>query len=144
LGSALLTSTFEIFPISAKLKITKQDKILKNEEISNFFKEQNLALKGKVEKEFYFFNNDYEIFLDFLKNKKQDVTAADQTSVANTDDQKKEEILLIDGNTVTKINGKGEVLDGALLPPQKPTIVNSVPSKRKWWKFWGKKKARWM
>jgi hypothetical protein len=58
--------------------------------------------------------------------------------------QKKEEILLIDGNTVIKINGKGEVLEGDLLSPQQPTIVNSVPSKRKWWKFWGKKKARWL
>lgn len=57
---------------------------------------------------------------------------------------KKEEILLIDGSTVTKINGKGEVLEGDLLPPQQPTIVNSVPSKRKWWKFWGKKKASWL
>lgn len=58
--------------------------------------------------------------------------------------QKKEEILLIDGSTVTKINGKGEVLEGALLPPQKPTIVPSTPTKRKWWKFWGKKKASWL
>ena len=58
--------------------------------------------------------------------------------------QKKEEILLIDGNTVTKINGKGEVLEGELLKPTKQTIVNKVPKKRKWWKFWGKKKARWL
>jgi hypothetical protein len=57
---------------------------------------------------------------------------------------KKEEILLIDGSVVTKINGRGQVLEGALLPPQKPTIVHSVPPKRKWWKFWGKKRARWM
>ena len=56
---------------------------------------------------------------------------------------KKEEILLIDGSVVTKINGRGQVLEGELLKPTKQTIVNKVPAKRKWRKFWGKKKARW-
>jgi hypothetical protein len=57
---------------------------------------------------------------------------------------KKEEILLIDGSVVTKINGIGQVLEGELLKPQQTTIVHSVKPKRKWWKFWGKKKARWL
>jgi hypothetical protein len=57
---------------------------------------------------------------------------------------KKEEILLIDGSVVTKINERGQVLEGELLKPQKPTIVHSVHPKRKWWKFWGKKRSRWM
>jgi hypothetical protein len=49
---------------------------------------------------------------------------------------------MIDGNSVTKINGKGEVLEGELLKPTKQTMVNKVPAKRKWWKFWGKKKTK--
>ena len=43
-----------------------------------------------------------------------------------------------------QINSKDQVLEGELLKPQQPTIVQSVTPKRKWWKFWGKKKARWV
>jgi hypothetical protein len=59
--------------------------------------------------------------------------------------QKKEEILLIDGNVVTKINGKGEVLEGTLIMKENNSSDNkNIVKKRKCLLFKRKKKPKFL
>jgi hypothetical protein len=59
--------------------------------------------------------------------------------------QKKEEILLVDGNVVTKINGKGEVLEGTLIVKEnKSSVSKTLVKKRKCLLFKRKNKPRFL